>query len=436
MTRRQVLLVFATLTVTAVAAQNNDHRLTVKELFELVETGNKQLQTQKQGEVVASQGITVAKSQRLPEINSSISASYIGNVVMTDREFDNVHGFSSPHFGNSLAVEAQQVVYAGGAVSAGIRMAELQHEQSQAATSLTRQQQRFLALGFYLDLLKLDNRMKVFDENIALTQVLIDNIGEKFSQGMALRNDITRYELQMETLKLGKEKLANQRSILNYQLCQTLGLDESTQIMPDEHVASEAYANNSMADWQAEATTHSPLLQQSSIGIEMAKNNEKLTRSEMLPKVALVAADNFDGPITFELPPVNKNLNVWYAGIGVKYNISSLFKSNKKLQQARLATQQQELSHKANAEHVSQQMQQAWTYYQQAYVELETQKKKVQLAAQNYDVMNERYLNQLALVTDMVDASNLKLNAEMDEVDARVGIAFAYYKMKLISGTL
>ena len=436
MTRRQVLLVFATLTVTAVAAQNNDHRLTVKELFELVETGNKQLQTQKQGEVVASQGITVAKSQRLPEINSSISASYIGNVVMTDREFDNVHGFSSPHFGNSLAVEAQQVVYAGGAVNAGIRMAELQHEQSQAATSLTRQQQRFLALGFYLDLLKLDNRMKVFDENIALTQVLIDNIGEKFSQGMALRNDITRYELQMETLKLGKEKLANQRSILNYQLCQTLGLDESTQIMPDEHVASEAYANNSMADWQAEATTHSPLLQQSSIGIEMAKNNEKLTRSEMLPKVALVAADNFDGPITFELPPVNKNLNVWYAGIGVKYNISSLFKSNKKLQQARLATQQQELSHKANAEHVSQQMQQAWTYYQQAYVELETQKKKVQLAAQNYDVMNERYLNQLALVTDMVDASNLKLNAEMDEVDARVGIAFAYYKMKLISGTL
>ena len=30
-----------------------------------------------------------------------------------------------PHFGNNFALEAQQVVYAGGAISSGIRQAEL-----------------------------------------------------------------------------------------------------------------------------------------------------------------------------------------------------------------------------------------------------------------------------------------------------------------------
>ena len=97
-------------------------------------------------------------------------------------------------------------------------------------------------------------------------------------------------------------------------------------------------------EWQAEAAINAPALQQSALGIEMAKTTEKLTRSEMLPKVAIVAAENFDGPITFELPPVDKNLNIWYVGLGVRYSISSLFKVNKKLHQAQMATQQQELT--------------------------------------------------------------------------------------------
>ena len=50
--------------------------------------------------------------------------------------------------------------------------------------------------------------------------------------------------------------------------------------------------------------------------------------------------------------------------------------------------------------------------------------------------MNARYLSQLALVTDMVDASNLKLNAELSEVDARINIVYADYRMKYIAGEI
>ena len=60
----------------------------------------------------------------------------------------------------------------------------------------------------------------------------------------------------------------------------------------------------------------------------------------------------------------------------------------------------------------------------------------MQLAQQNYQVVSDRYLSQLALITDMLDASNIKLDAELKEVDARIGIVFAYYKLKYVSGTL
>ena len=88
------------------------------------------------------------------------------------------------------------------------------------------------------------------------------------------------------------------------------------------------------------------------------------------------------------------------------------------------------------AEHLNNNVQAAHTNYLQSYVELETQQKNVQLAQQNYEVVNNRYLNQLALITDMIDASNMKLNAELNEVDARINIAYAYYKMKYITGQL
>ena len=50
--------------------------------------------------------------------------------------------------------------------------------------------------------------------------------------------------------------------------------------------------------------------------------------------------------------------------------------------------------------------------------------------------MNARYLSPLALVTDMVDASNLKLNAELSEVDTRINIVYAYYRMKYVAGEI
>ena len=203
--------------VMSVRAQEK-RAMTVKELFELVETGSKTLQESKTSVDFAQIGVEAARAQRLPNVNASLSASYNGNVVVMDRDFTNAQGFSSPHFGNSFALEAQQVVYAGGAVNAGIRVAELQRDMAVSGQRATSNAQRFMALGQYLDLFKIQNRMQVYEQNIALTRRLIDDIHAKQEHGMALKNDVTRYELQMETLKLGLRQLQDQQAILNHQL--------------------------------------------------------------------------------------------------------------------------------------------------------------------------------------------------------------------------
>lgn len=410
--------------------------MTVGQLFELVESNSKTLRQQKTSVEFASKEIDAARSQRLPDINTSISVSYNGNVLITDRDFSDAHGYSVPHFGNSFAVEAQQVVYAGGAVSAGIRLAELRREQAIVGEQQVREQQRFLVLGQYLDLFKIDNRMQVYEQNIRLTRRLIGDIEAKHREGMVLKNDVTRYELQLENLLLGLRKLQDQRAILNHQLCNTLGLQD-VEVLPDSTLVKDVQREDGgEASWQAQALLSAPVLQQTSLGKQMAEQDLRLAKSGMLPKVALMAADNFSGPFTYDIPPKDLNYNYWFVGIGLQYSLSSLFKQNKRVQQARIATQRSEEAHAVATEQVNNAVQSAYTLYRQSYAELDTQQKSVSLARQNYQVVSDRYLAQLALITDMLDASNIKLQAELQEVDARINIVYAYYKMKFIAGTL
>ena len=52
------------------------------------------------------------------------------------------------------------------------------------------------------------------------------------------------------------------------------------------------------------------------------------------------------------------------------------------------------------------------------------------LANQNYDLVMKRYVGDLALLTDMLDASNMKLTADIALVNARISLIFTYYQLK------
>ncbi|MDR3047808.1 MAG: TolC family protein, partial [Bacteroidales bacterium] len=87
-------------------------------------------------------------------------------------------------------------------------------------------------------------------------------------------------------------------------------------------------------------------------------------------------------------------------------------------------------------EQISLALNEAFVHYKEAYVLLETKEKSVELAAQNYKVISYRYENDLALLTDLLDAASQKLDTELQTINAKINIIFNYYKLKYISGTL
>lgn len=416
-------------------ATSDTLRLTLTDVFTRIENENQTMSMLRTAQEAAEEGIKSAKNARYPEINAELNVSYIGDCFLTDRNFSNYTKAPSPHFGNGFTLEAQQVVYAGGAVNAAVRMAEHEGHMSEAVISKSRQGLRLMAAGEYLDLFRTDNSITVYKENIALTTKLIEEINARREQGLALAADVTRYELRLEMLKLDLVRLQNTREILNYRLVNSLGLPEGTvisSILGDD----EDMRDRSRQNWQEIAADASPEMKVSGIKTDMALTRQKLVRSERLPKIAVVAYENFNGPITFEIPPIDKNLNIWYVGLGIRYNFSSLYKSGHKLKQAAIEVRQAEQAKNVTEENLRNDVQKAYADYMQSYVELETSEKSLQLADENYERIHDRYMEQLVLVTDMLDAFNMKLDAELGVSAANAEIQYRLCCLRYAAGIL
>lgn len=408
----------------------------IEEMFRLADENSKSIQTYRTGKEVADENLKAAKAQRLPDISASLSGSYWGNGKLWDRDFSNATKIDMPHWGNNFALEAQQVVYAGGAISSGIELAELEKQLAEMDWQKNRQDIRFLLVGHYLNLYKLHNQIEVLHKNLELTDQLIANMQARLEEGTALENDITRYELQRETLRLQLAKVEDACKIANHQLVITLHLPEGTVVQPDTTLNDSQIQTLSEANWQDLAAQNNLNLQQAETGIKVNRQRVKMERSERLPKISLVAAEHLDGPITIEVPVLDNNFNYWYVGVGVKYNISSLFKNNRKLKAARLNVRKAQETYELAQEQTNHAVQESYVNFLTSFTDLRTQQKSVELADQNYSVTSNRYQNDLALLTDMLDASNMKLSADLGLVNARINVIYNYYKMKYITHTL
>ncbi len=406
------------------------------ELFRLADQYSQSIQTYRTAEAAADEAVKAAKAQRLPDIDASVSVSYLGDGKLWDRHFRNGQRIDMPHFGNNFALEARQVVYSGGAISGNIALAELAQQQAQLDSRQNRQEVCFLLAGDYLELYKTDNQLRVIRHNLDLTEQIIRDMEARREEGTVLQTDITRYELQREELKLQLAQAEDARRIRNHQLVTTLHLPADTRIVPDTTLLNREVSTLAESDWQQMAAQSRADLQRAGVNIAASDQRVRVERAERLPQVSIVAADHLDGPITIEVPVLDNNFNYWYVGLGVKYSFSSLFKRNAKLKQARLDARRSREAQVLAQEQVENAVQAGYVNFLTAFTDLRTQEKRVELADDHYRVTLNRYRNDLALLTDMLDASQMKLSADLGLVNARINVIFHYYQMKYLTHTL
>ena len=186
----------------------------------------------------------------------------------------------------------------------------------------------------------------------------------------------------------------------------------------------------------AEAFENNKELKTSAKEIEIAKTNLKLIGARPLPGVSLFATDNLQRPFTNSIPATDIYYNTWIAGVSIKYNISSIYQSPRKRKAGKIQMEQSLAKETVQKQNVELAVNADLIKFNEAKDELATYIDDLKSAEENYRIVEKKYFNQLALLTDLIDATNTKIEAELKVSNARINVVFTHYQLKKSIGLL
>lgn len=408
--------------------------ITVRELFSLAETRSKQLEISQQGIHITQEKTEIAKSERLPEIGASVDAGYLSTIAILNPDFSWHSNVTTPHFTNNYAIGASEVLYKGGYINQNIEKSKLAEQLSELSFEKNKQEVKLSLLQKYLELFEYFNNRKIYLKNIELANKRLSDLSRLQKQGLVTNNDRIRSELQIKDFELDLQEADNNITIINRELCVYLGLPVNLLIRPDTTLVENILEERPLDDYLEQAFHLQPQMKATEISEKITVKNIALEKSARLPVLSFYAGDALRRPFLYTLEPLNIYYNAYQAGFKLQYNISSIYHSTDRIRLAKLEYQQEQSKTIFQKQQTEVEVHSAYTRYLEGKERFLTLEKSLQLANDNYRVVEKKYINQLAQITDILDASTAKLAAELRLSNARINIIASWYTLQKSAG--
>jgi outer membrane protein TolC len=162
-----------------------------------------------------------------------------------------------------------------------------------------------------------------------------------------------------------------------------------------------------------------------------AEAGVKSTKSELYPSVSLTG-----GYIAADIPKVFSVTNAVNIGVGVSYNIGSLWKNKAKVQQAEARVKQAVATEAIIDDNIRFEVNKSYLALLSSRKKIEVYAKAVEQAQENYRIVKNKFDNSLATTNDLLEADVAQLQARLSFTLARADAFVAYHKLLQTAGIL
>lgn len=410
--------------------------LTLDEAFKLAVQNSAQLKVSEKQSALKQQQTEIYKLYKLPSISSGLNYGYISNADIWAPSFSEHQKGFIPHQFTQLSVSAAEIVFKGGEINNAIKRASLEEQVAYLNLEKDITDIKFLVVARYLDIYKLLNQRIVFSNNIELAEQRLKNILVMYNQGMVTQNDVLRTKLVISDYELATKKIVNNISILNTQLNMVIGQPDTAWLVPDSSLITALPNVDNLSYFIEQAYKENHELKIAAAENKIAATSIDIAKAERLPEVSVFTGSNLQRPFLNSIPSIDIFYNIWQAGVSVRYNISSIYQAPRKIKAASInydRIKQQEILEKQNVEVA---VKTSFIKYNEAKDELETLRVDLKSAEENYRIVEKKYFNQLSLLTDLTDASNIKIDAELKVSNAQINVVYTYYQLLKSAGKL
>jgi outer membrane protein TolC len=157
----------------------------------------------------------------------------------------------------------------------------------------------------------------------------------------------------------------------------------------------------------------------------------KIAKGDYYPSLALTA-----GYVAIDIPKFLTVTNALNVGVGVKYTLSSLWKTNSRVQQAKAREQQLAANVAMLDDEVRLSINKAYQDYLSGAKKIEVYNKALEQATENFRINQNKYNNSLLTLTDLLDADVAQLQARLNLTYAKADLLLAYQTLLQKAGLL
>jgi outer membrane protein TolC len=410
--------------------------LTIPAAFQLALQHSVQLQISHSYTDLAKQQTQIEKLGRLPTVTTSLDYGYLSNADVWTPNLKQHEVAGLPHPLTLFSVEASETIFSGNRINNSIRRSALQEQIAFLSLEKNATDIKYLVAAGYLDIFRLLNQRRVYINNTLLAKQRLKNILVLRKQGMVTQNDELRTELSISDYELMTRKIGNNIAQLNNQLNIVLGLPDTARLIPDTSLLQEGLTVGTLDQLLDETYRESHELKLSGKEKEVSETNIRLLKGERLPELGLFGASNLQRPFLNAIPAIDIYYNIYRVGVGLHYNIASIYQSPRKIKAGYIDLEISRQKDSLTRQNVEVGVRNTFIQYNESLDELRTFRQDLRSAEENYRIVENRYFNHLALLTDLIDATNTKIEAEIRVTNAEINKIYNYYQLLKTIGTL
>ncbi len=343
----------------------------------------------------------------------------------------------SNHNSYGAGVHANFNIYDGGKVKNAVKKAESQELLLKYVSQATYSEIHYKVAEYYLDILRSKEFVKIIEKNILRNNQRLDQVTELYENGVVLKSDLLRAQLQLSQQKINLHSMKNNIEIASQNLNILLGFeDDQTLNLSDSIRFDLSELDKIYSDYVVLAMQQSPLKKMAETEIKLSELHQSDIQSLTLPKISLFGEYNYSYPQNRWYPYEAAPYMLGMAGVRMSYNISSLYLNKHKKSAAKLDIQRQIVAKDNTEEAIRNRIKKAFKCFLEDKENIEVGMISIQQATENYRIVNHTYFNQLALLTDLLEADSQLLQAQFDLVNNYVSAKLHYYQLLKITGQL
>ena len=386
----------------------------------------------------AAAQVQQALNNRLPNATISGAYMYMTNPTISLKTNSNKNDTSAnkqsfPKVNQAMygIVNLSLPIFAGGKIKYGIESAKYLEQASILDAEKDKEAVILNTINAYINLYKASVTVDVVKENLNQS-IHQDSVFSRLEEnGLLARNDLLKSELQTSNIELSLLDAQSNLKTATVNMDLMIGYPETTVLKIDSTDFNKIPAVKTIDEYEQMALQNRKDVLALSFRKKAAATGISLAKADLSPTIALTG-----GYIAADIPGFLTITNAVNIGVGLQYNIGSLWKTKAKIAQAKSKETELIENEAQLSDAVRLEVNRDFENFFLSQKKTDVYKKAVIQAEENYRITKNKYDNALVNTKELLDANVSLLQSKINLAVAKADVLLSYSKLLETAGIL